>query len=550
MAAQSSTFSSAEISKQIKELIQEVPDARADAARLDELRRLYTRLSASGELTFGTPIPENPIAAKWRAFLMKYHKRLVSQLCDRVTLGRHSAIRCMWGVIAGSPLTSTKGNYKYVNSDLLLQWLRAMTLQEADDMDRAMRHMVEGEIIRPHRDVQYYVLIAMTQLANEEYSRQSETSSTKVAEKILELLMIIPVPKSHGEMEESQFLCKPPEDAIPDEEDTSDSSDTEDSDDDDEEEEDDDEEEEEKNDKDASRPSKRQKVTTKHKFPFQRLRCFLREYQKTWLAALRLNLPLYALKRTLSFLPHYVLDFVPTPLRFADFFMQAYTDHGSGIVGVLALDGIFTLITENGLEYPDFYKQLYRLISPRALYAKYRTRFFSLLTKCLMRNEMLPAHLVAAFCKRLCRSAMSAPPPGILFVLALVSNLLRKHPECACLVHRKGNDDNEEGKMMDQFLPLEHDPTKARALQSSLWELEALGRHYYEPVATLAQSIGTQAEAKAPLHIMEEFSEHTYKSLFDQERKKKPKKTALTFREPEALFPKDSLFSGFLAIED
>ena len=51
---------------------------------------------------------------------------------------------------------------------------------------------------------------------------------------------------------------------------------------------------------------------------------------------------------------------------------------------------------------------------------------------------MLPAYVVAAFCKKLCRLALSGPPSGGLFVLALVSNLLRKHGECACLIHRKG----------------------------------------------------------------------------------------------------------------
>jgi U3 small nucleolar RNA-associated protein 19 len=266
------------------------------------------------------------------------------------------------------------------------------------------------------------------------------------------------------------------------------------------------------------------------------------EYQKAWMAVLKLNLPLATLKRSLSFLPHYVLDYVPNPLRFADFFMQAYSDHGSGLVGVLALDGLFELITENGLEYPNFYKQLYRLVSSRVLYAKHRTRFFSLLTKCLIRNEMLPAHLVAAFCKRLCRAALSGPPPGVLFVLALVSNLLRKHPECACLYDRKSSDE-----MTDEYLPHEDDPAKAKALQSSLWELDVLERHYYAPVATLAKSIGTPSEANAPPHVMDEFSSHTYTSLFDQERKKRSKKTALTFKEPGSLFGDNDIFSGVLA---
>lgn len=542
------TPSSAELSKQIKSLIKEVADVRADAARLDELRRVYARLSASGELTFGTPPSENKVAAKWRAFLTKYYKIMVSQLCDRVELGRHSAIRCLFGVIAASPLTSPDGKgkeYKYVDADLLQQWLRAMTLQESEEMDRAMRHMVESEFLTPFGDVQYYTLISIARLAKDEYDQQKETSSTSVAEKLMEFLMIVPVPKSDGEMEANEYLCPPPKDAVPrhslNQEDDSDSSD-----DDDDEEADESESEDEKGRKPNERPKKRRKTTSSsHQFPFQRRNSFMREYQKAWLAVLKLNLPLTSLKRSLSFLPHYVLDYVPSPLRFADFFMQAYSDHGSGLVGVLALDGLFELITESGLEYPDFYKQLYRLISSRVLYAKYRSRFFSLLTKCLIRNEMLPAHLVAAFCKRLCRATLSGPPPGTLFVLALVSNLLRKHPECTCLIDRKS-----EEEITDEFLPDENDPTKARALQSSLWELSVLENHYYAPVASLAKSIGSPAEAKAPLHNIEEFSGHTYKSLFDQERKKRGKTTPLTFKEPGPLFTKDDIFGGMVSFGD
>ena len=42
---------------------------------------------------------------------------------------------------------------------------------------------------------------------------------------------------------------------------------------------------------------------------------------------------------------------------------------------------------------------------------------------------------------------LSGPPSGALFVLALVSNLLRKFCECGCLVHRKGS--VEDGGLID-----------------------------------------------------------------------------------------------------
>ena len=51
---------------------------------------------------------------------------------------------------------------------------------------------------------------------------------------------------------------------------------------------------------------------------------------------------------------------------------------------------------------------------------------------------MLPAYVVAAFCKKLLRLGLVGPPSGALFVLALVSNLIRKHAEVGCLIHRRG----------------------------------------------------------------------------------------------------------------
>ena len=99
------------------------------------------------------------------------------------------------------------------------------------------------------------------------------------------------------------------------------------------------------------------------------------------------------------------------------------------------------------------------------------------------------------------------------------------------------------------------------ALESSLWELTALEKHYHPAIATLAGSIGTEDDKTTPMYDMEDFMVHTYKSLFEQEKKRLrgsvggaggPKKkggasrVSLTFVEPEGLFSKDDVFSGFL----
>ena len=276
------------------------------------------------------------------------------------------------------------------------------------------------------------------------------------------------------------------------------------------------------------------------------VRCHRKALSDAWFAVLRLPLPPSALKQALQFLPRRVLPCVSRPLRFADFFMQAYGQAG-GVIPVLSLDGLFLLMTEHGLEYPLFYKQLYKLIVPSLFCVKYRVRFFDLLVKCLSKNEMLPAHVVAAFVKRLLRCCMSAPPSGALFSLALTSNLLRKHQECGCLIHRdrcgvSGSESVGVGvEIVDGFDSETDDPSKAGALSSSLWELDVLAKHYHPAVCALARSVGSEDHDTAHLYDMDDFRRHTYKSLFDQEHlvrrvKKRVKSTPLTFVEPSSLF--------------
>ena len=385
----------AEVAKQIRCLLKEVPEPRADAARLDELRRVFTHLCALGELTFTTTTTKssakkNSVAAKWSSFLHSSYEAFVSQLCDRVKLGRHASVRCLWGVIAGSPRTSchkqnhNKGNnsrsssspYRYVNIELLEKWMLATTLQESTEMEKSMRHLIEAELLRPYRDVQHYSLGVITKIAtsvyNGDYDHEISKSNgnkciddddesnsgnkTRVAGKLLELLMMIPVLTSDENLEgSSHLLFPPPSDAVlEDNNNNAEESGDEIEDDDDEDSDNDSDnddsssyDENSENEGSSLRPNKRQKmVESTSKFASQQVRLFRREYRKAWLAVLMLPLPMTSLKRALNFLPKNVLNYVSQPLRFADFFMQAYSDNSSGIIGVLALEGLFLLITK------------------------------------------------------------------------------------------------------------------------------------------------------------------------------------------------------------
>jgi len=515
-------LSHVEIAASIKKLTKELPDVRSDASRLDELRRLFSKAG----LKFGQAPPENRAAAKWHSFLLKNHKKMVSQLSDRIEEGRRSSIRCLFGVIASSPLLEKEGSRRLVNADLLQKWYQSMCSIDPADFDAGIRHMVKSEFIMPYRDIQYYSFGCIARLAVLEYKRRSSSSQSMIGARLMELLMMMPSPSSKDQWESGSFLFEPPAQDATLEEDSDDSASV--------------------NslgketaEKVTIRPRKRQKREQSNE-SFRELKSCRREFQKAWLAVLKLPLPKSSLKRALQFLPEFVLNCVPNALMFSDFFMEAYKDHGDGVAGVSALEGLFHLITHHGLEYPNFYSQLYCLVSPRVMHAKYRGRFLSLLSKCLTRNELLPAHIVAAFSKRLCRSAISSPPSTGLFVLALVSNLLRKHSECRFLIQR-----SHDGEIEDAFVTTATDPTESQALRTSLWEVVALEKHYCASVAVLAKSLGTTEESKLPLHQIEEFSDHTYESLFEMERKKR-KKTALAFVDPQSLLTDNDVFSTFL----
>jgi len=438
-----------------------------------------------------------------------------------------------------------------------------------------------------------------TKKNQERRRREHLARARQVSERLLEILCMIPIVRTQADLDgdSSSYLFPPPPPSPlssndDDDDDDSSSSDNNDDDDDDSDaDSDSDSDGDDDDDNNGERPAKRakrdddkKKKNKKRKFNFQLARYHRKAWSKAWLAVLKLTLPVASLKKALHFLPQHVLPNVPNPLLFADFFMSAYGGYGGGgnrsdnnndataatnadnadtasnygnarrgssiVVPILALDGLFLLVTQHGLEYPDFYKQLYRLVTPSMLYYKHRARFFDLLERCLCKNPMLPAHVVAAFAKRLLRSAVSAPPASILFALGIVSNLLKQHPEVSCLVHRRSDD----GKFRDGFDEATDDPERANALQSSLYELNVLERHYYgSTIGTLAQSIGREDEDRQPMHnLQESFIGHTYKSFFEQERKRRPKrgqpgsKTPLTFVKPTTLFTPDDVFAGIL----
>ena len=423
-------------------------------------------------------------------------ERLLNKLLEAVVKSRQCFIN---GTTVPSGRSSTPAKREDETGDEPLSLDEQLQLVS----EESILTLLETEFIRPHRDVQYFVYkglhqIVLDLLAGLERVRKNanadavkkdsgknngeaadvivakaERNVGLVAENICRLLLMmdyVPPKRRTDDLNVengAEYLFPPPvltssddvreEEGFDDDEDNSSD-------------------EEEGNDRSASKkrrkeglngnPAKRFKKTKL--IAWQQSYKHRHAHQEAWLSVLRLpSIPSRTQRRVLQHLSTYVLgnDICPSPLRFAEYFTTSFkggvSNGNNSLAAILSLHGLFILMLDHQLEYPQFYNSLYQLLHPRILYTKHRTRFLRLLSKSLSSNSMLPAYVVASFCKRLCRLALSGPPSGGLFVLALVSNLLRKHGECACLIHRRGKDE-DGGFIEDVFADDVNDLIKTR----------------------------------------------------------------------------------------
>uniref|UniRef100_A0A670JLB0 CCAAT-binding factor domain-containing protein n=1 Tax=Podarcis muralis TaxID=64176 RepID=A0A670JLB0_PODMU len=246
-------------------------------------------------------------------------------------------------------------------------------------------------------------------------------------------------------------------------------------------------------------------------------------------------------KKVLVILHDSILPHMNEPTLMIDFLTVAY-DVG-GAISLLALNGLFVLILEHNLEYPDFYKKLYSLLDPSIFHVKYRARFFRLLDLFLSSSH-LPAYLVAAFTKRLSRLALTAPPDGLLIVIPFICNLLRRHPACKVLIHRpEGPAEMSE----DPYLMSEEEPSESRAMESSLWEIQTLQSHYHPEVSKAATTINTSLSEMED--DLSELLELTAYEIFDRDVKKEATEIPLEFQQARGLFgKKDDIFAEYFTL--
>jgi U3 small nucleolar RNA-associated protein 19 len=243
---------------------------------------------------------------------------------------------------------------------------------------------------------------------------------------------------------------------------------------------------------------------------------------KAWLAILASPSLTEACRKTILREALAITPWMSRPEILMDFFTDCYNVEGS--TSLLALSGLFDLMNSKNLDYPSFFPKLYSLLDANLLPSKHRSRFMRLLNT-FLGSSHLPASLVASFIKRLSRLALMAPPAAIVAIVPYIYNILKAHPTCTFMIHRKLRAPNEKTNNnlgIDPFDMSEKDPQKTNAIDSSLWELETLQSHYHPNVASLARIISEQFTKQQ--YNLEDFLDHGYASMLESELAKEPKK--------------------------
>ena len=238
-----------------------------------------------------------------------------------------------------------------------------------------------------------------------------------------------------------------------------------------------------------------------------------RAAQDAWTLLLKSGITKAQRKTLLGVMSHRIVPWFARPELLMDFLTDSFNVGGS--TSLLALSGLFYLIQEKILDYPQFYPKLYSLLDRHCLHSKHRSSFFRLLDTFLASSH-LPAVLVSSFIKRLGRLCLHAPPSAIVAIVPWIYNLFKKHPTCTFMIHRvvHGIDIKEtlvNAGMKDPFRMGETDPMGTGAMDSSLWEIETLQWHYHPNVAAIARIILEQFTKQR--YNVEDFLDHSYGSV-------------------------------------
>jgi len=101
-----------------------------------------------------------------------------------------------------------------------------------------------------------------------------------------------------------------------------------------------------------------------------------RALNKVWPCIMYWELTPQLHKQMLVVLLERIMPYLEKPVLLTDLLMDSLDVNGP--VGVLALQGIFILVTKHNLEYPNIFTKLYSMFEPEIFHTKYKARLFYL----------------------------------------------------------------------------------------------------------------------------------------------------------------------------
>lgn len=146
------------------------------------------------------------------------------------------------------------------------------------------------------------------------------------------------------------------------------------------------------------------------------------------------------------------------------------------------------------------FDEIYPLLDYNLLGRTYKSRIFFYLNTCLS-SIKVPAHVIAAYIKKLSRLTLKAKPRTLVTILRLVGNLFVRHPTLLFL-RDKVDDKAREAEVKTNTCTLQdwldNDPFNfdqidlkaSRAMESCIWEMMPLRFHTCSRVSEAAAYLG------------------------------------------------------------
>ena len=437
------------------------------------LCRVFCRLISGEHLINRKNDTESDIqVVQWlKQRLRDYVKSLTGWIGSPDAAKENTALTLLMRIVKEETSQESKRSEQAWRTEKSTFYTLVKALLETIDAEEARQAFVE-KYVEEHDDVRFYTMLAIKQF----FSDEDKRTEIFVANALDMLSKIEGVPDAEGQLED--WYGKSPE------------------------------------------PAKHQ---------LRSLNTHRKVAQECWLSIFRSALTRGYRKMILSIMTPQILPWFPNRMEIlADFLTDSFNEGGA--LSLLALSGIFQLMTEKNLDYPDFYTKLYSLLDEDVMHSKHRSRFFRLLDQ-FMSSSHLPAVMIASFIKRLARLSLQAPPGGIVWVVPWTYNMLKKHPTCTFMLHRAyhpshsiyaSNQNYDEEGLDDPFDMSQPDPMLTNAIDSSLWELHTLQDHWHPNVATLARILSEQFTKRD--YQLDDFLDHSYAGLIEAELGKEMKR--------------------------